>query len=220
MEIDLTDLVDSRVMPYVRRCPVDAARVAFVDTMRDFCNFTRCYQEESTDTIQALVSEYEVDAPVSTVEPISIELMTVNNGPCEPKDHMWLSRFLGANWRTRQADDFRYFTMIRPGVFAFPGIPTRMGSIDGVWYRASYRPKTDATTVEDSIANEYLDAIVEGALGRLKGMGGTPPPAWYDREGARDANLNYRKGRADARIKVSKGLTGATQTFNARRRFA
>lgn len=216
----LEDLAD-RVRPYVRQCPTDTISQALLDVIRDFCNFTRAYQVEDSDTVQALVSDYDLQLPSANVELISIESMIVDKLPSYPKTPDWLTRYVAADWRTRSADDFRYHTVLSPGVFSFACVPTRMGTPNGIQYRLSLRPIQTATVIDTTLANEWIDVWSDGALWKLKSMGGVPPPAWYDPVGAKEKRAEYMSGRGQARIRINNAYgAGVDQRFINRRGFA
>lgn len=212
------DLAD-RIRPYVRQCPQDTITQALLDTMRDFYNWTRAYQLEDNDTIQPTVSDYDLLLGTG-IEAITIEEMTVNGFACLPKDPRWLSEHVGSNWRTRAADDFRYYTTLQPGQFTFPCVPTRMGTASGVAYRVSVRPTLAATGIDPAQASEWLEAWSTGTLWRLKSMGGTPPPAWYDPVGAKDKFAEYRHMRGEARIRINNAYNNPNQRLSNPRGFA
>lgn len=221
MADDALDDLGDRIRPYVRTCPTDTITQALLDVIRDFCNFTRAYQAEDSDTVQALVSDYDLQLPNTNVELISVENMTVDKAQCYPKTPDWLSRYVAADWRTRSADDFRYFTMLQPGTFAFPCVPTRMGTPGGIQYRLSLRPIMTATVVDATLAAEWIECWSAGALWKLKSMGGNPPPAWADPLGAKDKRLEYFSLRGQARIRVNNAYgAGVEQRFVNRRGFA
>lgn len=193
----------SRIRPYVPRCPTEIMVQALIDTVRDFSKFTRGYTYEAPgDTITALVSDYAIALPSALdVAPISIEEMTVDGVVCHFKTPDWLRRFLGANWRKREADDFRYFTLLTQTQYTFPCIPQTNGTAAGVWYRVSLEPKIDAIAVSQAFADEWLDAWTPGALWKLKGMTDKP---WADPAGAKENLRTYMSKRGDARIHIAK----------------
>lgn len=218
MDVALLDLAD-RVRPWVGQCPSDLISQALLDVIRDFCNWTRAFQLEDTDTVQPTVSDYDVSL-AANVELISIEEMTVNGAECKAKTPAWLTQYVAANWRTRQADDFRFYTTLTPGSFTFPCVPTHVGTPGGVAYRASARPRLTAIGVDDALANEYLEVWSAGALGKLKGIGGEHPPSWYDPVGAKEKTAEYRHGRSEVRIRINNAFNNPEQRMANRRGFA
>lgn len=215
----LEDLAD-RIRPYVRQCPFETINQAMIDIVRDWCNWTRAYQLETNDTIQAQVADYDIDTPSANIEPIAIEYMSVDKNQCFEKTAAWLGSYVDANWRTRQANDFRFFTILTPGTFSFPCVPTNMGSPNGIYYRASYRPALSAAALDDAFWGEWLDQFAPGVLWRLKEQGGDPKPAWYDPEGAKMKRAEYLNNRGWARIRVSKNYSNTQDRFINRNGFA
>lgn len=218
--VALEDLGD-RIRPFVRQCPTDLITQALIEIMRDFYFHTRAYQYEDNDTIAPLTSDYDLNLPNTSTEEIAIEAMTIDGTPCYPKSAQWLTEHVDANWRSRDADDFRYFTQLKPGTFTFPCVPTKIGTVNGIFYRVSLRPTIAATVIDSEQSNRWIDTWSPGVLWKLKSMGGTPPPVWYDPKGAAEKFTEYRSMRGAARIEVAKNYTNASDAFGNRgRRFA
>lgn len=215
-DVALEDLAD-RIRPYAPGCPIDTITQALVDVMRDFCNVTRAYiYENENESVQALVSDYDIELPNTMVEPVSIEYMTVSEVESTPKDPDWLKSNIGHNWRYREADDFRYYTQLRPRQFTFPCIP-QTSKVGEVYYRVSLRPILTATTIDDEQSNEWLDTWSAGVLWKLKGI---PEKQWSDAKGAGQKYLEYRSMRGEARIRASKAYGNVDQRWSNRRGFA
>lgn len=216
-DVALEDLAD-RIRPYVPLCPFETITQALIDVMRDFYNTTRAYQYEvESETVVALVSDYDIELPNSQVEPISIESMVIDAAPCDPKTPAWLSSFLGANWRLREADDFRYFTQLQPKQFTFPCIPQTSGTIGGLSYRVSLRPILTATTIDSVQSDEWLDVWSPGVLAKLKRI---PEKQWTDAKGAVDEQRSYLQQRGAARIRVNNAYSNVDQQWANPRGFA
>lgn len=216
-DVDLSDLCD-RIRPQADMAPESTITQFLVDIMRDFCNVTRCYvYEADPDTIIASISDYDIDMPNSHVVPITIESMSVDDAPCEPRKVEWFVRSLGANWRTRDADDFRYFTQLSPLQYTFPCVPTKNGTTGGVRYFVSLKPKLDATVIEEEQSNEWLEAWTCGVLWKLKGMSNKP---WSDRQGASDKFKEYHAMRGAARIRCNRDYGNVVDRLSNPRGFA
>lgn len=204
------------------QCPLDTIRLAFVAVCRDFCDHTRAMQFEAPAvTIVEDQSDYAIAVEVAhagppivyELEPIAIEKMRVDDGSCFFKTVSWLDDNI-ANWRLREADDFRFFTQLKPGYFTFPCVPTIDGTDDGVRYRVSMRPKLTAEELDDAFLAEYLLALSDGTKARLMMEEGK---TWYKPARGAQLELAYRHERGLTRIRVNKAYGNSTDRLSAPR---
>lgn len=216
-DVQLDDLAD-RIRPYVPGCPSDSIKQALIDVMRDFCNFTRCYKYEvESETIMALVSDYDIEMPNLQVEPIAIEHMAHGSAEVKFRDPSWMARMLGANWRTRETDDFRYFTQIQTKSFCFPCIPQNNQTLGALSYRVALRPIAAATTIDDAQSSEWIDSWSPGVLARLYAI---PKKQWSDAALAGSKQKEYLQARGLARIRVEQAYGNAELQWVNPRGFA
>lgn len=212
----LEDLLH-HVRPECGACPLEQMLQSFVAAIRDFCDVTRVYQSEvEAETIVATVPDYEISLPSNEVEPIAIEYLSVDGAESKFKDTRWLDRYC-TNWRLRNADDFRFFTQLRPGVITFPGRPTRNGTAGGMYYRVSLRPTLTAQNVDAALANEWLQAWADATKARLLAMAGK---SWSNPKRAEQLELSYRSQRGAARIRAINSYGNAEQRWSNPRGFA
>jgi hypothetical protein len=198
-------------------CPTEQMVQETVNIIRDFCNYTRAYQHEvESESIVALVPDYDIEVPNTDVEPIAIEYLSVDAFESKFKDARWLDRYV-TNWRLRSADDFRFFTHLKPGTITFPGVPTKNGTAGGVYYRVSLRPKLVALNIESDFTDQYLDVIADGARAEILAMSGKP---WSNPKRADQLHRSYLQGRGQVRIRVTNSYGNAEQRFSNPRGFA
>lgn len=200
-DVALEDLLDM-IRPEVRQCPESLMLQSLRDVMRDFCQFTHAWQAEVDDEqIQINVSDYDVGTPTSEAQVVAIERLTIEETDSKFKTLAWLDEHI-ANWRYRPADDFRFFTHITtPALITFPCVPTVSGTAGAMKYRASYKPKNDAASVPQELADEWLDMWSDGVKARLKAMQGEP---WANAARATQLDAAYRVARVRARIQINK----------------
>lgn len=206
----------SRVRQEVPAAPRDTLVMAMIDTIRDFCRWTRALSHEVTDEIiQVGVSDYDVLLPNQDVEAVAIERMELNGTDVIFKDHAWLNRFV-TNWRLREADDFRYYTHMKgPGAYTFPCVPQTQQT--GLYYRVALQPTVTATAVDEDFLGEWLEDISNGAKAKLMAMSGK---LWTDKKRASELDAEYRNGRGLARIQVTNSHGNAAQQWQNPRGFA
>lgn len=218
--VNLTDLMD-RIRPEVSGCPTQYMIQALRDTIRDFCQQTRAWQYESNETITISVSDYAINVPFRTVssvdypiaQAIAVEYLTVDEGPCVFRETSWLDRRI-SNWRNRDADDFRYFTQVKPGYITFPCVPTQTWTTDGVYYRVSVKPLEDATVVDEGQADEWIECWSDGAKARLMFQEGKD---WYKPKRGLQCEQAYRLARTRARIRSDRSYGNPEQTLQIAR---
>jgi hypothetical protein len=206
--MNLDDLLP-RVRPEVLHCPPDLMVQQLRDVIRDFCTFTRAWQHEvESESFVAQVADYDIEVPTDGY-PIAIEHMEYDGAPVYFKTVAWLDRWL-PNWRTREADDFSMFTQISPKVFLLTCIPLNNGTAGGVRYRVSLQPTEDAATVDDTLADEWVEVWTDGAKARLLAI---PDKPWSNVARADKLEMRYRSGRGAARIRVQHSYGNAVEQW-------
>lgn len=114
------------------------------------------------------------------------------------------------NWRQVQTPDDTQENGLLPApdrlAFALPGLSGCAGQL--VRSRVSLRPTVAALSIDDdTVASEYRDAILAGALARLLSMNGTP---WENGNAAAVWALEYQSQIGRAATRVFRGDTGNT----------
>lgn len=213
---NLSDML-SRVTPECPQCPYPQQEQALLDTIRDFCQATRLHTYEAeNETVMALVSDYDIELPDTTVEAIAIEYMSLDGTEVKARDTAWLDKMI-PDWRKRSADDFRYFTQLTKYSFTFPCVPITNQTVGGLYYRVQIKPKQDATSVDGDLADEWIEAFSDGAKAKLLAV---PDKPWTQLKRAEHLDHLYRSARGRAKIRASKSRTNATQRWSNPRGFA
>ena len=207
----------NQVRPECAGCPTEQLLQEFVNCMRDFCNWTRAYQfEVNGESIVKSLADYDIQLPNTEVESIAIEYLSVDAFESKFRDMRWLDRYV-TNWRLRSADDFRFFTHLKPGMITFPGIPTKNGAAGGVYYRVSIRPKLTALNIDSDFTDRYLEYVADGTRAEILAMAGKP---WSNPKRADDLRRQYRHERGQVRIQVTNSYGNAEQRWANPRGFA
>lgn len=207
----------SRINTEVPGCPPDLIVQQLLDVIRDFCRFTRAWTYEvENETILKDVSDYEIELPSTQAYPIAIEFMELDGAQVYFKARPWLDQYI-TNWRKRSADDFRYFTQLQPKQFTFPCVPTKNGTAGALRYIVSLMPADDATTMDDTLGEEFIECWSCGAKARLRAM---PDKPWSNSKRASELEGYYRAERAQARIRAQRSFGNAADRWNNPRGFA
>jgi len=210
-ELSLEEYLD-HIRLEVPQCPREIMKAEFLRITRDFCQHTRAYQFEVTDeSILQLVSDYDIEVPNTQVQPVAVEYLTVNGAQSVFKDLKWIQDNI-PNWRARSANDFTYFTQVQPLQITFPCVPTQNGTVGGLKYWVSLKPKLSADTLDDVFAGEWQDTLEAGTKAHLMLMDGKP---WYKPKRAVGLLAEYRHERSRARVRVSRAYGNPEQRVSA-----
>lgn len=155
-----------RLMPRVMGCPNPLADAELRNASREFFEKTRAWRQwlDWFTTFEG-VRQYDIDVPVDT-QVVRIEQATKDASPMSvdaafilPKDpatHAVSGGGLSSADRT---------TIIL-------GADTTTGSV--IQLQCSLQPSEQATGIPDHLAAQYTDAIVSGALFRIRTLAGQP----------------------------------------------
>lgn len=216
-DVALEEVLD-RIRLEVPQCPRELMQSELVRVVRDFCQYTRAWQFEVDDeSILQLVSDYDIEVTdPAKAQPIAVEYLTVDGVKSRFKEVKWLDDNM-TGWRTRAADDFRFFTQIQPKVITFPCVPTKNGTVGGLRYRVSMKPPLTATVLDSDFLNEWQDILQDATKGHLMLMDGKP---WYKPKRAETLLVPYSRARTQARIRVDRSYGNPEQSAIGGARFA
>lgn len=202
VQVNLLDFVP-RVLNEVPQCPELVALTAVLDTCIDFCDHTNFWQYD-LDPITAVkgVAEYELDdIPTKTIL-ASIVSMTYDGTPVYPRTQEWLDDN-EPNWRAKTATAPNWFFVPQIGKVQLVPYPNAT-KVDVVRVRVALKPSRSSTQVYDRLYEDYLDDIVNGALGRLLSQLSKP---WSDAALSEHYRGLYEQERGFAKVAVRKGHT-------------
>lgn len=214
-----TDLetFETLILPRARRVPHVLLDQSIRNVLREFCQYTRAWQYvPAAQTISDATASYTLLLPGSYAEPVAVEWVSVDGSPSIPKPVAWLDASI-PTWRTRVADDFSYYTQLSPQTMVFAAVPDNAGTTGGFRYRVSLKPTIVATQTDDSLYNDFGEAIRDGVLADVLGM---PEESWTNTGAANKAAEDYRLAKLRARIRVQRSYGNAVQNWNARYTFA
>jgi hypothetical protein len=212
---NFSEFMDS-VLAEVRLAPEELAIQKLREIICDFCQFTRAWQDDGPPgTITLGVATYEIVAP-GDAEPCAVEYLAVDDVQAVPRSVEWLDTMI-PTWRTREADDFRYFTQLSRKTITFPGIPTVNGTTNGLTYRMSLKPGPESTEIDEDVWSEWRDVLAQGTKAELLVMDGE---RWANVKRGADYRAQYRKARAEARIRVQRAYGNADATWVSPYKFA
>lgn len=211
---NLSDLL-KRMIPALPGCSEPMAVMVLAEVANDFCRRSCVLQTAEPQSLQAGVSEYDVDTPPQT-ELARVMAVYVNGAWCKPvSTHLARSGadIIGAatgDTGIQVGTPWAYFmkTPTTPTITVFPQ-PER-DAADALIVRAAFAPKLDATAIDDLLFAEWGDYIAKGATARLMLVPGQPfsnGPAseFYLKQykmAVDKASIQARRGRAAASLRV------------------
>jgi hypothetical protein len=154
----------SEVMPYVPGCPqpmiINAIRNATIQLCQESSWYT--YTPAAINVV-ATTSEYALTPPAGTLVS-DILWAAYNDTPLEPKTEVQLDA-VGSDWKNETGDPV-YYTLLSPRSVRVVPTPV-LALTSGLKLRYALKPTPTATTVDDTVFEEWHEAIAAGALARL-----------------------------------------------------
>lgn len=182
MATNITDWV-KKIAPYVPFCPDPVIEEYIIDILRDFCHFTRIWDDNELTAINIEDEVHTYTLSSSDGDIVSVDHAQVDDVPIRPVslDELNKPQIHGRIWQStywRQLEAPRATMYIVGMTDNIRLIYTPSEDITGglaVW--VSLKPLETATTVEDFLWNEFKDVITEGTVAKLLGIKGRP---WTD----------------------------------------
>jgi hypothetical protein len=190
-----------RVSPHVAGASDALIDQAVLDTCIDFCERTLVVKR-MLDTFPTVAGkrEYDIDGPsqqsVAKVMRMWADDVELDAMAEDMADH---DNFVTGTQRARP----RFFNETDPGVIAFLPTPDAAYSINT---RVALKPTRSATQVEDQLFDDWVEAIVDGALARLHMVAGTE---FFSPTSSQFRAASYRAGVNNALIQATRGRTRA-----------
>jgi hypothetical protein len=201
------------VLPYVHDCPQFVAVNAIRNAAIEFCERSRFLQVDLDPvTVTGGIPNYEIDVPTDTT---ILEIMATwyDGRLLIPKSTDELNRlFIGSDWRTKEGMPAYVNRISTEEVFLVP-VPAVTDS-QVLTMRVAVAPSRDATTVDETLYQRYLETIAKGALSRLQGMAGQP---YYDPSASQLNRIRFTHEFLKAKIDVNKGLMRASMAIEYQR---
>lgn len=204
----------SRLAPHLPGCPEPTIQQAVLDAAIDFCAETRIYNTFVQFGSTAGLQSYTLPAPTDSDE----EIHTIMNV-------WWKTRHLGAaadylidypqtlfstSFSTQEKGDPRRWMRAQNGSFTVYPVPTAAVA-DGFTIQYAMKPRLTATTIPDLLIDQWRDAIISGALARLRSI----PAKQWTAPAQMDAAM-FNLGRARAKAVARQGQNGSPMRVNTR----
>lgn len=184
-------LFTPRIAFRVDGCPDPVIEQAVLDTCIDFCIDSGALKQ-TLDQVLTTANAAEVDLDV----PTSYRLVRVHK--------LWIDGTEIGSPHDDQANAWDFHDTAKAGAALIKGVPRRYVHVanetirlypipDKVYTvscRAALKPSRSATTVDDALFEDHMDAIVDGALARLLAM----PERWGNAGLAMRHQDAYRRG--------------------------
>jgi hypothetical protein len=210
----------SEVLPMVAGCSDTLAENAIRSAAIEFCERTSAYQSE-LDAITTISNIYEYDLEPPTGTTVHKILWVTHDGQdLEPLTTTLLEQRV-PRWRTDNGLPV-YFVQPTASLIWLVPIPSAQ-VVNSTIIRAVLKPTHTSTTCDESIMDEYRDAIVNGALFRLLRI---PGKDWSDLQGAQLYSSLFesvvitaeRRGRQADEGVARRVVYGGVGGFGSRRR--
>jgi hypothetical protein len=172
----------------------------------DFFEQTGIYSVE-LDTIDVVAgtATYDLDSPVSQMEPYQVKAAWYDDQPLDiaPLDVLVQANpYWGENTSTKP---WAYTQRQTDQIVLYPNPSESLD--DGLRVEATLRPTDDATGIVSWVASRYVRVLAAGVKGRLMAQ---PDRPWTRPEFAGVNLSEYASGRSKARIDANRSLTRAS----------
>lgn len=177
-------------------CPDETMRQKVIQTLQEFCRQTHAWKElqEQIPIIDG-INEYEFDVPQHAL-PLAIKGVWVNGMELHPKTMGALALAM-PDWQDAESNMPALYNA--PDEWGLIKVYPRPRNSNGarMSIRAALAPKLSATTIPDSIAERYSEALEAGSKWRLMVM---PNQKWSNPETGDYYSGIYRNEIDKARI--------------------
>lgn len=209
----------TRVMPHVIGCPDVTAKEVMVDAAIDFCEKTLILRQtlDHLDT-EAGVLEYDLSSmnqnsqesvfcPMQVwfkgclLEPVSADLIA---------NVQAFSTDVTGNTITQSAPTQYFWTA--PSTLGLYPIPD-VSELKTITVRAAVRPKRTATTLNDVLYDDWVEAIAAGTLARLHAMKDQP---WASSDRSQIQRRYFHECIQRARVESSSGRVRGSMSVRMR----
>lgn len=166
------------ILPHALGASDPLAKQCLVRAAQEFCRRTLVIQEVFTTSQAVGAGEYDVDLPSqSQLLRLNAVMVGESRAVLEPVVHATLPVALrgaagGASPQSGTPTTAYFKTATGKSFWLYP-LPAE-ASTDTVTVRASYAPTLNATSLDDALMDDWLDAMAAGALARLLATKGQP----------------------------------------------
>lgn len=191
-----------KVQPSVPGCP----RALIIDHLRDamirFCEESTIWRETLPAIDIVLDEDEHTLVPTNDTWTVTTVVNAMyNDVPIDQKTEEELDH-IDYKWRTGISGTPFFYTLLAPNQFKLNRVP-EASITGGLVVRVALKPLPTATTVSDTLFNDWRQQIAEGAKASLKAMSGK---GWSDPAGAVTCAHNFTFGYTEARIRAQHGF--------------
>lgn len=195
-----SDLI-SEVLPQLAADPSDpVTEQAIKRAVIEFCreSWVWRYIPDTQDVVAGLL-EYDLEPPQGA-DVVAVLDVQVNNVPVTSRTIEMLNQeFPG--WRTTSKTT-KHFTQVDTSQILLAPLP-EVGITAGLSMTLALQPKLTATSFPSWIANQYMERLADGAVGRLMLMSNKP---WSDPANGADHRRRFEAAIANARNDAASAL--------------
>lgn len=177
----------------------------------EFCRSSLWLQQD-IDPIPVQVGNnpYEIDVPTGYVV-AKVMALYFDNARLTPLDSTAVTNTTFINWQIQAGTPYGY-TMFTPNEVTLVYTPDSVGTLTG---RMALSPSRTASSVDDTLFQEYQEEIAQGAVARLKSI---PNQPFSDPAGAAASLALFKYGVGKARIRTATGKVQAQLMVQMRTR--
>ncbi len=172
-----------KVAPFVPFCPDPVIEEYIIDVLRDFCHFTRLWDDNELTAIDIVDGTHTYTLSSSSGDIVCVDAAEIEDVPIRPvsmneltKSYVYGRVWSHTYWRQLEATRSTMYIVGMTDNIRLVYTPSE--DITGglaVW--VSLKPLETATTVEDFLWNEFKDVITQGVVAVLLGIKNRP---WSD----------------------------------------
>lgn len=187
------------VRPYLDGCPDIYIERAVMEAAIEICESSFLWRDESgPHAVVAGVREYDLYPEEEDAEVDHLEAVSLNGKNLVPTSLEHLVQ-TDPNYHKTEGSPSRYYHVNSHVTIAFDRIPNKT-SPTGMKALFVLKPKRTATTLPDFLFNDWLKAIINGALASLYRV---PGKEWSNPELGMVKRQEFATDKANARIHVN-----------------
>lgn len=219
MSIPITDF-RTHVAPYAVNAGLQLIDQAIWDTLVMLCEKTLTWREDLTP-IAIVKDQYDYTLTPVTANTRIITAISVlyDSIPVHPSGEEHLDN-ISPSWRRYRSITYRYYLEQGTSTVLKLTWPPTADLADGLEVRVAIKPEPDPSgspvSIPDEIYYEYYSTIAAGALSRVLNM---PKERWYNRARAKDYELEWANGLANAASEAQRSHTRRPQQVKMRPAF-
>lgn len=196
------------VAPDVLPCPDPIVEREVKLVIDDFCRKTNILQRDFQLDVDSLdidsdmqnAIDFDISQYAHELRPVTLMELYIDSAPYLPQLRNIKSTI--TNWDLVSNDRVKYFWIPNDHTVRLFDMSANDTS---VWMRITVKPRSDATTVDDLLWEDWSEAIVAGAKWRILSM---PGKEWTEPRAGEHFRREYRKYFAQAKAYLLRGGTG------------